>query len=151
PRPGREWGLQRMGAAAHAGACPLGHAHAHAEQQIEGTNVYRYKLSMCSPRSNSSAPVARRPRVAHRLAGGRAAGPDKALEEVGAMDLIALRDIRKTYHLGEVDVPVLQGIFLNVAHGELVALMGASGSGKSTLMHLLGCLDRPTSGEYWLN
>ena len=67
------------------------------------------------------------------------------------MDLIARRDIRKTYHLGEVDVPVLKGISLNVAHGELVALMGASGSGKSTVMNLLGYLDRPTSGAYWLN
>jgi ABC-type lipoprotein export system ATPase subunit len=67
------------------------------------------------------------------------------------MDLIELRDIRKTYHLGDVDVPVLKGISLNVAQGGLVALMGASGSGKSTLMNLLGCLDHPTSGEYWLN
>jgi ABC-type lipoprotein export system ATPase subunit len=66
------------------------------------------------------------------------------------MELIKLEDIRKTYHLGEVDVPVLMGVSLSIKRGEMVALMGASGSGKTTLMNLLGCLDRPTSGQYWL-
>jgi ABC-type lipoprotein export system ATPase subunit len=67
------------------------------------------------------------------------------------MDLIELHDIRKTYHLGEVDLPVLKGVSLNITCGELAALMGASGSGKSTLMHILGCLDHATSGKYWLD
>ena len=64
--------------------------------------------------------------------------------------MIRLRDITKVYHLGEIDLQVLKGITLDIKEGEFVSLTGASGSGKSTLMNILGCLDRPTSGHYYI-
>src|ERR1700735_5589031 len=76
----------------------------------------------------------------------------KADAAVNPGDVIVVEDIWKTYDMGsEQQVHALQGITLRIKHNEYVAIMGPSGSGKSTLMNLIGCLDSPSKGQYWLN
>jgi putative ABC transport system ATP-binding protein len=64
------------------------------------------------------------------------------------MDMIELENVTKVYRMGEVEVYALNGVSLSIKQGEMLSIIGTSGSGKSTLLHVLGCLDRPTSGRY---
>ena len=65
--------------------------------------------------------------------------------------VVDAKDVTKVYEMGDVQVHALRGLSMQIARGEIIAIMGPSGSGKSTLMNILGCLDRPTSGEYYLD
>ena len=103
---------------------------------------------MSSPSHSSAPPSAQKGRNVYD---GQATALDtKQTRAPGAQPVIAVRQLTKYYTLGQTRVPALRGVTFAVNAGEFVAVMGASGSGKSTLINLLGCLDKPSGGEYWL-
>lgn len=87
------------------------------------------------------------PPPAENILGQTASGNGRS----AVVSLISMRDLWKTYEMGSEQVHALHGVSLDVRKGEYIAITGPSGSGKSTLMNLIGCLDTPSKGEYWLN
>ena len=77
--------------------------------------------------------------------------PEQTVSAHDANSLISMRNIWKTYEMGSEQVHALHGVSFDIPKGEYIAIIGPSGSGKSTLMNLIGCLDTPSKGEYWLN
>jgi putative ABC transport system ATP-binding protein len=73
------------------------------------------------------------------------------VDERGRKAMIDACNLTKIYHMGDIEVHALHGVTLKVYQGEIISIMGPSGSGKSTIMHILGALDQPTSGEYYLD
>src|SRR5215204_7394370 len=78
-------------------------------------------------------------------------GAAPAVDEQGRKVVIDVREITKMYKMGDIEVHALRGVDLKIYAGECISIMGPSGSGKSTLMNILGALDQPTSGEYFLD